>query len=233
MATEEHALRAEGARDRNGSDVDEEELERRHFGEVVNAMRYYRYHALSEIARRERHIARMPEHHKALFPEGSMHWKIDALKRAAHLNALFLEVLSEAPRCVVASLATRRARPAHPPVRPPPPLRSPYSSRFGGGEMEHDGPSHSHGGVPCQGHDHGGHSHAPRPRPPPPAHSHGGVPCQGHDHDHGHGPDHGLPPPHVPPRAPDYQMSKVLGVLHTCVRDWAAEVRRGCALFGE
>jgi len=34
---------------------------------------------------------------------------------------------------------------------------------------------HSHGGKPCTGHDHGGHSHG---------HSHGGggQPCTGHDH---------------------------------------------------
>lgn len=79
---------------------DEEEQERRHFNEVVNAMRYYRYYALSEVARRERHLARLPEKHKAMFPSGAIEWKIESLKRAAHVNAMFMEIVTQAHKCV-------------------------------------------------------------------------------------------------------------------------------------
>jgi len=81
---------------RHDSHDDDLRAESRHFQEVLASFRGYDYFMLSEVARRERHAARMPAALAARLPEGAMATKVQRLKDATATNQAFLNGVLEA-----------------------------------------------------------------------------------------------------------------------------------------
>ena len=94
----------------------EDAKEAAYYARVAGALRAYRYEALREVSRRERHASRLSEAHKARLIPGMGAWKRDVERRAVEANAAFLEAVADSawsPPAGAAAAAAPTATSAH------------------------------------------------------------------------------------------------------------------------